>query len=162
AVTDFRTRTALTPVTLETIARSSHAVVHLSTIEGGEAEVGRDDDDRWATAARATGGLLWHALAPLPDAPAASKKTAVAVFEEWARPLRVDRLTLHGIGVDGDLLGVPVSMAEGQGFEDLRVQKYAPPAIMLEGELWSTKTKTLLEPTNDGNRLWSALVFGSA
>ncbi|GAC1353943.1 MAG: hypothetical protein NVSMB47_07110 [Polyangiales bacterium] len=157
AITDLRTRTALRPAALTALSTASHAVVHLASIDAGDAALRRDDDDPWAAPARATGGVLWRAVAPLADADPPRTRQ---VFEEWARPLRVDRIAVAGVGLGVDALGVPPSMNEGQGFEDLRIVTGAPPELTIEGELWSTPIATRLSPDDAGNQLWSALVFG--
>ena len=157
ALTDLRTRAALLPATITAVSLASHAVVHLASIDAGDAALRRDDDDPWAAPARATGGVLWRAAAPLVDADPPRTRL---VYEEWARPLRIDRIAVTGAGLGADALGVPPSMNEGQGFEDLRIVTSAPSDLTIEGELWSTPIATHLVPDDAGNRLWSALVFG--
>lgn len=158
AITDFRTRVALQSATVTALTTATHSLVHLASIDDGPGSLARDDDDPWAAPARATGGLLWRARARAKEAGLGS---GAGAFEEWARPLRIDRIAVRGVGLDGDALGVPPSMREGQGFEDLRLAKFAPPALLLTGELWSTPQKTLLAPDDEHDRLWSALIFGA-
>src|SRR5262249_52158051 len=98
-VTDFRPRAAVEPGAMKGVAKSSGALVHLASIKAGNlagSALSRDDDDLWAAPARATGGLLWRAIAPRKEATSAS---STAVYEEWARPLRIDRIEVKGIGV---------------------------------------------------------------
>ena len=49
----------------------------------------RDKLKVWAEAARATGGLVWQAGA---SSATNKRKLQRAVYEEWARPLRIDHL----------------------------------------------------------------------
>ena len=52
----------------------------------------------------------------------------------------------------GDLYRKPAwdaapEVNEGQGFSVSRILGYAPPAIAVQGELWSSKVRILLSPT---------------
>jgi len=159
AITDLRTRAALTPESVSALSSSIGGVVHLATIQDGTPRVHRDDDDPWAKVARPTGGVFWRARAST----ATTDATAMtSVYEEWARPVRIDRIGLTAVGMTATALGLPASMHEGEGFEDLRITSFAPPALGIAGETWSTPIKTLIEPNEEQNRLWSALVFGSS
>jgi len=158
AITDLRTRAAITPETVASLSSAIGGVVHLATIEEGTPFVDRDDDTPWAKVARPTGGVFWRARA---SASAKDAASMTKVYEEWARPVRIDRIALTAVGVTAGGLGLPSTMHEGDGFEDLRITGFAPPALAIAGELWSTPIKTKVEPTEEQNRLWSALVFGS-
>lgn len=152
-LTDLRTRSTLLPPKVRALDLKK-SLLHVSTVRDGDASLSRDDADGWSEVPRATGGLLWRAST-------GSNATANrAVFEEWARPLRIDRLAVTGVGI-GDVLEVPDSLAEGQGIDRLKISSYPTPAIEIRGELWSTKITTLLETNASEERLWSALVFGS-
>lgn len=152
--TDLRTASTLTPATVPSLA-STKAVVHLATIGAGAPRLVRDDVDPWSAVPRATGGVLWRAFAKPKD-----EARARVVFEEWARPLRVDRIALGGVGLAKDL-EAPTSLAEGEGFDDLRLTDFPTPSIEVRGELWSSPIKTVLATTADEERRWAALVFGS-
>jgi hypothetical protein len=152
-LTDLRTRSTLIPSNVRALDFKK-SLVHVSTVRSGEASLSRDDADGWADVPRATGGVLWRASAGS-NAPASR-----TVFEEWARPLRVDRLAVTGVGL-GDVLELPDSLAEGEGLDRLKLNSFPTPSIELRGELWSTKITTLLETNASEERLWSALVFGS-
>ncbi len=154
--TDLRTASAIGPATMPSLA-GTKAIVHLATIGAGNASLARDDGDPWSTVPRATGGLLWSATA---RKAANDEAHAREVFEEWARPLRVDRLSLSGVGLSKEL-EAPTTLAEGEGFDDLRLTGFPTPAIEVRGELWSTPIKTLLATSADEERRWSAFVFGT-
>jgi hypothetical protein len=155
ALTDLRTRDALKPASLKGL-ESANAIVHLGVISVGHPALDRDDDGPWAAVVRPTGGLLWRAEASSNAKYGAEMKE---VYEEWVRPRKIDHLVVTGIGVS-DQLGLPSTMSEGSGFEDLRLASYATPALEIHGELWATKVKTLIASTKEQEKLWSALVFG--
>lgn len=155
ALTDLATRSTLVPERISGLAATS-AIVHLATVRNDEPSLLRDDADPWAIVPRATGGVLWHATAY--DATSAA---ADAVFEEWVRPLRVDRLSLVGVGLDAATFELPDSLAEGEGYDALRVQGYGTPAIEVKGELWSTPISAVLSSTPDEERRWAALAITS-
>jgi len=152
-LTDLQTRSTLLPAKMRAIDYHK-TIVHVASVSAGTTSLSRDDSDAWAEVPRATGGVLWNAHAN------ADVKSNRAVFEEWARPLRIDRLTLTGVGVAG-AIPLPESLAEGDAFDDLRVHSFPTPALEIHGELWSNKTTTLLSTNAAEERLWSALVFGN-
>jgi hypothetical protein len=151
-LSDLRTRETLTPGYLAALTLRSGAVVHLATIAESRASLERDDESPWAALPRKTGGVLWHAAAVNPDV------EARAIFEEWARPKRIDHVTLEGFP---EGFYAPEVLDEGQGVEYLGVGEARPREIALAGEVWSTKTRIAAASTSDEERLWSALVFGS-
>lgn len=152
AMTDLATRSTLLPSQVKGLD-ATKAIVHLATVASGTPHVGRDDFDPWATVARATGGLLWRARAGVDVA----KNNRV--YEEWARPLRIDRVSLTGVGLTAS--SVPDSLAEGEGFEDLVLHSFPTPSVDVKGELWSAPLSTTLSTTPAEERLWSALAIGS-
>lgn len=153
-LTDLATRSTLLPERIQGLD-ATHAIVHVATVADGEAKLVRDDASPWAVVPRATGGLLWHAKARSSDTGAAEP-----AFEEWVRPLRIDRLALSGIALDPSV-DLPYSIAEGNGFEELRIASFGTPALEVKGELWSTPIATVLSSTTDGEKRWAALAIGS-
>jgi hypothetical protein len=156
ALTDLATRSTLVPARVTGLAASG-AIVHLATVRWGEASTHRDDGDAWAVVPRATGGVLWRAQASAGNDAAA----AAEVFEEWVRPLRVDRLSVVGVGLDVGTFDLPDTLAEGEGWDALNLQAYGTPALEIKGELWSTPITTVLSSTPDEERRWAALAIGS-
>ncbi|MBI2390621.1 MAG: VWA domain-containing protein [Deltaproteobacteria bacterium] len=152
-LTDLATRSTLLPERVKATAEASKAIVHLSTIKEGSGSLSRDDHDAWAVVPRATGGVLWHATA--------TASGGGDAFEEWVRPLRIDRLSIEGIGLETSAMSFPDSLAEGEGVEDLHLQSAVTPAIDVKGELWSTPIKALLSSTPAEEKRWSALMIGS-
>jgi hypothetical protein len=82
----------------------------------------------------------------------------VSVYEEWARPLSIDRAELHAQGLS-DELAIPPKLREGDTIEHLRVGKPVH-WVELTGELWSRPFRHVLRPDPDESRRWAALVFG--
>ena len=153
-MTDARHRSSLGVGDLEASLHRSHAILHLATIASGSPGVTRNDEHEWAPVPRKTGGLFWDAFASLDQDDA---EPMTAAYEEWARPLRIDRVgyTAQG-GVD---LEVPYVLDEGDSLERLVIGN--PVAwVELTGELWSQPYRKVLKPDADESRRWSALVFG--
>jgi hypothetical protein len=153
--TDLRTRTSLAPAT----AKSSvpfGATLHIVTVESGKDDLERDDADPWAKLPRSTGGVLWHAAASTGGDTTAVRQ---GVFEQLARPLRIDAVSLSAGGVSD--LDAPSVLLEGQGLEDHRVVSKLASHITLTGELWSTHVERTLEPDAAYGRRRAALAFGT-
>jgi hypothetical protein len=153
-LTDLATRSTLLPERIQGLD-ATKAIVHVATVANGAASLERDDASPWAVVPRATGGLLWRAQARSLDTGAAEP-----AFEEWARPLRIDRLAIAGIALDPSV-NLPYSIAEGDGFEELRFASFGTPALEVRGELWSTPIATVLSSTTEGEKRWAALAIGS-
>lgn len=156
-LTDLRTRGDLTPDVVRPLAPAG-ATLHLADVRSGAAQLSRDDDDDWAKVPRSTGGVLWNASAPVE---ADGEALRVTVFEEWARPLRIDRLALTGPGVDAASLEV-TALAEGEGIEQHFIASRFVSHVSLSGELWSRPVKKTLEPEAEYGKRRAALVFGTS
>ena len=156
--TDLRTRSTLTPDSTKGKLAASGALLHVVDIGTGAASLTRDDEGDWAKVPRATGGLLWNGLAS-PSNTAHSRE----VFEELARPKRVDRLRFVANGWPADALdSAPDSLAEGQSWEDERVAFSTLRSLDLAGELWSTPIKQSIAADPTEARHWAALFFGGS
>lgn len=155
-LTDLATRSTLVPERIKGLEQSK-AVLHLATIKKDQtSRVGRDDHDPWSSVPRSTGGVLWTS----------SVQTKldvhdVAPFEEWVRPMRIDRLSLTGVGLDTKTMGFADSLAEGDGIDDLHFQTSGTPSIEVKGELWSTPISTVLASNATEEKLWAGLTIGS-
>ena len=156
---DLRTRVALTPESVRAKVATSGAIVHFAAMTSGAPHLSRDDDATWAQAPRATGGIYWRASAS-PDASQSALMNAV--YEEWARPLRIDRAKLTAGALGSDELSAPTSFAEGEGFDDTRIVAAGPSSFELRGELWSQPVHAVAAPSATEAKAWSALVFGSS
>lgn len=158
-LTDARTRASLAPARLEELSRRSGAIVHVGMIGFGDPFLERDDADPWAEVATATGGLVWQ----LANDPAAPRSESVALFEELARPVRLDhpRVLIPSQpdpSLDDQLLDG--WLGEGQGVQTLEVVDAAVEHLRIEGQLWSEPVRETVFPDAAQGRRWSALVFG--
>ena len=91
-MTDGHTRSKLSPERLRAAVAKSGAIVHLGIVNAGHGTLARDDEHHWSAATRSSGGLVWKADAPSEPVSDDEREALRAVYEEWARPLRVDRL----------------------------------------------------------------------
>jgi hypothetical protein len=155
-MSDLRVRDAVTPDRVKQRSAATGAIVHLARFSAGAPSLRRDDDDAWARAPRATGGVYWRATASTETKHAAAMH---ALYEEWARPLRIDRVTFVA-GANSDL-GAPATLAEGEGYDDVRIVAAEPSSLEMKGELWSQPVRAIAAPNAGEGKLWSALVFGS-
>src|SRR5690606_36548026 len=116
----------------------------------------RDDDHPWQPVARATGGLVWYAPA---DADPSAAEDLRQAYEEWVRPLRLDRLE---VDTYSDVeLEVPEALAEGEALTGLALDAVPVQRVTLRGELWAEPVQRTLTVSTPAAQLWSALVFGS-
>ncbi len=154
-LTDLRTRDALTPAVLARKLGRSGAIVHVATVDSGEAELTRDDDDAWAQVPRKTGGLLYRATIPERLEGEAQRR----VFLEWVRPIRLQHVAVVGAP---SALYFAEEIKEGQRFEHLGIDRQPAGDIGVTGELWSRAVSLQFTPSESEGRLWSGLVFGSS
>ncbi|MDB4943595.1 MAG: hypothetical protein JWP97_3129 [Labilithrix sp.] len=152
-VTDRLTRSELTPARLGAQRWKSGALLHLATVETGRPSLVRDEDAEWAVLPRRTGGLAWTASAAW-----TVDGTSRRVFEELARPKRIDHLAVNGLTVP---LDVPDSLAEGEGLDAYALAAQGTSRLEVTGELWSTPLHVTAVPGDEQNRRAAAHVFGS-
>lgn len=151
-LTDLKTRSTLVPEKLKGLDQSK-AILHLATVRSDtHSSVSRDDHDPWSVVPRATGGVLWEARVQAKE---------VAPFEEWVRPLRIDRLSIGGVGLTTSVMAFPDTLAEGEGIDDLHLQTSGTPSIEVKGELWSTPISTVLASNATEEKLWAGLAVAS-
>ncbi len=158
-LTDGLTRSELTPERLRAALARSGAVTHAGLLESGEPALERLDEHPWASGLRPSGGLVWRAQASTD----AERAALGAVFEEWARPLRIDHLSVYSPeqSLREELEQLPEMLAEGQGFSYLGIETGAAPWLALQGELWTTPVRATFGSDPGQQKLWSGLVFGS-
>lgn len=153
--TDLATKTALTPE----VARRSlppGAVLHVVATSASGPRLERDDEDTWASLPRATGGVLWQAGAT-DDKDSSTEMDRV--FEELARPMRLDHVTVRAPGLEEEIKDL--SFAEGEGIERHVIATRAMASATMKGELWSKPVEKVLSPDVEYGRLRAALVFGT-
>lgn len=153
-VTDTLTRSELTPEKVGAASWKSGAVVHVAVVEEGPPSVRRDDDSAWATLPRRTGGLFWKGAASSIIDPSSR-----SVFEEWARPKRIDKLLVKGLS--GTFIA-PETLDEGDGIDHFVLADLPSTRVEITGELWSKPLHAVAMPTAEQGKLASALVFGSS
>jgi hypothetical protein len=161
-LTDGLTRQSLTPERLRGSLGISGALVHVGLLEDGAPRLERDDDHAWAHAVRSSGGLVWQASAPArPPIALPDREELERVYEEWARPLRIDRISAFS---DNHRLADNLSLeslAEGEGNSQLYVDATSTRTLSLSGELWAKTVRVVAEASEARQRQWAALVFGS-
>jgi hypothetical protein len=159
--TDLLTRAAIGPGLVKRTLGKSGALVHVVAMSSGGGELGREDASPWAADARSTGGLVWHGF------PAGDEDATKAEYEELARPLRIDHLryTIDRIELDSALVlgsaSLPESMREGEGFVASRILRKPIGAVRVAGELWAEPLSATIATSDDENKRWAALAFGS-
>ncbi|MBE7485346.1 MAG: VWA domain-containing protein [Polyangiaceae bacterium] len=156
---DALVRSALKPERIRAAVGASGAVVHLGVLRDYAVSLSRDDEHAWAPAIRSTGGLVWRAGA---SDDADDKKQMREVYEEWARPLRVDHLKLYSPDLEvGTITERPELLDEGQGFERLLFTDKDVSWLRVEGELWSKPVRRVIHADVAAGKRWASLVFGS-
>ena len=166
-MTDLLTATRLTPDSLAPLVDRSKAIVHLVHIDGGAAELYREDHDPWSSLAARSEGVLWMAGAPHWDDPSAALETR-EVFEELARPVRIDDFDLDIEGLrfsDAERLElgslVPTLLAEGEGLTRIGLSSSVALELSVTGRTWNHRFEQRQRSDARHGDLWSALVFGS-
>jgi hypothetical protein len=106
---------------------------------------------------RASGGLVWRAAID------EDRVAARAVYEEWARPMRLHHFHARSsnLELEAALEEAPSELPEGEGIENLLLENTLTSSIEVEGELWTRRVAAILKPDASQEKLWSALVFGS-
>lgn len=154
-LSDLETRSSLDRERLRTHL-GAQATAHFALIDDGLSSLRREDHHAWAGLPRSTGGLLWRVRAPI-DAKLGADDHGV--FEELARPLRLDHVAIDAQG--GPRPAAPRSLREGEGISARGIAKSSVGHVALTGELWSTPVRhTVVQRPGDAER-WSASIFGS-
>jgi hypothetical protein len=159
-MTDARGRSSLKPALVKAAVGASGAIVHIGVLHRSWPRLDRDDDHPWADAARKSGGLVWSAAATeASDARDAQRD----VYEEWARPLRIDHLALFSsdfpLGAEGE--APPNTLPEGEGYSRSFIAERATSWLRVEGELWSKPVERVLHVDPAASKRWAALTFGN-
>jgi len=158
AITDGRTRAALSPSRIQAAVAGSGAVVHLGIFDEDEPRLLRDDEHPWAPAIRTTGGLVWKASGTTTTASTGDQQR---VYEEWARPVRIDHAKIVSPDLALEAGRGDVTLDEGESLTFTGVVGDKTRWVRLDGELWATPVHHVLVPSTRQGQLWSALVFGT-
>lgn len=156
-MTDLLTRSAIGPDALKGMIKSG-AIVHFGVVKDGRPDLARDDEGEWATVPEATGGLLWSARA---SASEGDTHEMTRVYEEWARPIKIDNLKVLVMGNAAVARQETDVLKEGEGITIDEIRKDAVTRVELKGELWSTPYSRAFKPSDAEARRSAALVFGS-
>lgn len=163
-MTDFLTASRLSPDALAPIVDRSKAIVHLARVDAGGAWNRRDDSHAWSSLAARTEGVLWAAVASEASDPEQAAE-ARAVFEEWARPVRIDDFAVAAEGLrltDTSDFGFPSALVEGQGVDFIDLSFHAVRKLSVSGRTWNHRFEQHALPSESHGDLWSALVFGTS
>ena len=157
--TDAETRSALTKARLGATLGDSRALLH-TVIDIGMStgpSLQRDDNHDWASWVQRTGGLVWGGAVDTN----ASNQANAAVYEELARPLRLDHVALSSALGEQSKLAWPRTLDEGQGFRYTSADSTKLSYVRVEAQLWAKKVRFSLAPQADTTKRWAALIFGS-
>lgn len=155
-MTDFLTASSRSLAQLEQLADSTNAIVHLAELTADGPALIRDDQHAWASIAARTEGVVWQAAAPIDDDPHA-RQLAVEVFEEWARPIRLDDLRFE---IDEPTWWA-MELDEGEGHEELLLTDAVVDRLTVTGLLWNHPFEHEARRSRSLSKRWAALVFGS-
>ena len=172
-LSDFETRARLSPAQVSAATAFGDALVHFVDIEDeGAPALARADAHAWAGLPAATGGVAWRGSGPSVHNDPGVEAEARAVFEELARPVRVDEVEVRVAGLSFALdgyrsedtlgaLGSLGSLAEGEGIQALELSATAARELTFDGLLWNQPVHERSGPSRAAGDRWSALVFGS-
>jgi hypothetical protein len=165
-LSDFETASRVSPERAQASVEHSRAIAHLVTLEhGAGASLWREDGHPWAKVAAASQGVLWNARSLEEWSDADAREQAMAVFEELARPVRIDQLAIRVEGLspeDPDTFAyLDDTLAEGQGLEQLLLSATPGRKLIVEGLTWNIPLSRSAKPSREQGDRWSALVFGS-
>jgi hypothetical protein len=155
-LTDRRLRARLDAATVRAAMAKSGALVHVGVPHLSQPRLRATDDSILGDVAHASGGLVWSAGAS--DESKDAREMAY-VYEEWARPKRLDGVTVK---IDGGAETVSVAdrLEEGQALHAEWIAGAAPRTVVVEGRFWAEPFRRVIAADEAYGRLWSALVFG--
>ncbi len=154
--TDALTHSKLTVERLQAALPNSNALVHIGVLSHQGVSLVRFDEHPWQSVARASGGLVWHA--PV-EADAGAAEALRDAYEDWVRPLRLDRLSVDTHSRIE--LELPEALAEGEALSGLALDPVGIGRVTLRGELWASPVQRTVAVSTPATVRWSALVFGS-
>lgn len=157
-LTDFATASSRSLADHQALAEDSKAIVHFAELAVDEPGLVRDDRHGWASIAAATEGVVWQASTWIDDDPGA-RQLAVEVFEEWARPIRIDDPRID-LDVSGESYALWTSIDEGQGVEEQNLIATTAERLTFTGRLWNRPLEHQAKRSQSLSKRWAALVFG--
>ena len=152
-LTDAITAESVTAGAVESLIRKTGALVHVASVSCPTCtpELAVADVHDWDDAVHDTGGLAWSAKGHPDD------DTAYALFEEWARPIRIHELGIDVLHEQDDT----TTLLEGDGTTVAWLSDYAYDEVVVFGKLWNKTIKKTFAPNKLEAKRASALVFGS-
>ncbi|MFO0616988.1 MAG: vWA domain-containing protein [Polyangiaceae bacterium] len=136
----------------------ANTLLHVVRIDGAStASLSRDDGTLWSPLARSTGGLAWGAFAD------SDLEASHAVFEELARPMRLDGVRVSPALAEGDprTAGDLGSIPEGQRYAGTVIAPITATSLTVEGELWATPVTRTIAGSSGYRKLAAGRVFSS-
>lgn len=158
-LTDFHTASSQPPAAHTAAATATGALVHLATVRDDNPRLARDDEHPWADVAASTRGVVWRAAA-VADPEPEEHDEAIALFEEWVRPLRIDDLHVD-LGQPYPEDPTPDTLAGGEAVTDLLLLPQVVDTLTVRGRTWNTPFVRTAQRDPALSRRWSALIFGS-
>lgn len=159
-LTDFMTASSRPFAAHEAAAVDTGAIVHLAAVADDALALTRDDRHLWAAVAARTGGVVWQA-AVASDGDPDARADAVVLFEEWARPLRIDSLRVE-LGRPDRVAASPASLAVGEGIEAQLLLDRPVDQISVRGLTWNIPFVHTARRSVPLSRRWAALWFATA
>lgn len=138
-------------------ASGTGALVHLARVHDDSPKLRRDDEDPWAEVAARTQGVLWWAAA---NADPDDRAQMLALFEGWARPVRVDALAVR-FGRGGALHELETGLDEGDVLEDQLYVDATVDEVTVRGLTWNIPYAVTARRSGPLSRRWASLVFAS-
>lgn len=165
-LSDFETASRLTPDLLEPTVARSKAIVHLVAIDDSEygSSLAREDGHDWSPLAASSQGVFWLANTAQSWDDDDARAEAHAVFEELARPKRIDQLsvTIAGQTPEFDCCDwYEPTLEEGQGIEDRGFLQQAGTKFVVDGVVWNKPLHETASASKTQGDHWSAWVFGT-
>lgn len=157
-LTDFLTATSRTIAEHEAAAAGTAAIVHLAAVADDRPRLRRNDAHPWASVAARTRGVVWQAAASSTE-DGDDRALAITLFEEWARPLRIDSLQI-ALGSEPDA-PAPDSLLEGDLADEQLLVTGPVEEIVARGLTWNTPYVHTAARSDRLSQRWAALAFGS-
>lgn len=158
-LTDFLTATSRTIAEHEAAAAGTAAIVHLAAVADDRPRLRRDDEHPWAPVAARTQGVVWQAAASSTE-DAEDRSLAITLFEEWARPLRIDSLQIDLGRAEPDA-PAPDSLVEGDVAGEQLLVNGPVDHIVARGRTWNIPYIHTAPRSDRLSQRWAALAFGS-
>lgn len=156
-LTDMLTPGRATLERASEVVRQSGALLRVGITDGGDPALERFDEHPWAELARASGGILWNTTATDDEQ---AQEDQLAVYEHWARPVRIERIALDGIALPPALAFTPQTLDEGEEIDLSGFGTHALSTIVLQGELWSAPFRVAAQPSASAADNFAALALG--